>query len=483
MRYYVSHRFLPNLLGWLIATLVLGAGTGAWVALDAHLSHECACKLGDIFVLRAMPYMLSVLSAVAAVAVAITLWNRQWLWKNRFAIGIVVVFLSLHLMAVDFGPINPLNLTIVALFTLWLHYRLTNPDKVWIPSVFVTLVVLFFASAVLSTIGHHGPEVLVGLLVLAPKLVLAIILLDLLDEQRKTRLGLFAFMWTAGFFALAGIIQVSLYYVWQIELTLTDPLGPRYFEIGGMLFLRASGFAHTAHGFAQPLMVAAVIGFYLLVSPLGRGRKAMLALLSMLAGLGVVLSLARGQWLGLLVGLCAIPFIARPHRTLHWLGLAGLILATGLLPWAIDAIVALSPGGLSIRTVLMKAGLETLAEHPWNGVGINNFGAFSPSFERYPVHNAVMQVGSELGIPGLLAFLAVLSWVGLRLLWAMLSTDEPVMKSQLGALLVGYLALAVAIQADPMAYSEFVWVYFALAESTVCLTLGPRAAVRQGDAA
>ncbi len=476
MPYPVFHQLAPALLGCLIATLVVGAGTGAWVALDAHLSHECACKLSDISVLRTVPYTLSALSAVAAVIVALLLRNRRWVWENRFAIGIVVVFLSLHLMAVDFGPINPLNLTIVALFALWLHYRLTKPEKVWVSSVFTTLVILFFGSALFSTIGHHGPEVLIGLLVLTPKLVLAVILVDLLDEQRKTQLALFAFMWTAGFFALAGIIQVLLYYVWQIELTLTDPSGPRYSAAGGMLLLRASGFAHTAQGFAQPLMVAAAVGFYLLLSPLGRGRQATLVMLSTLAGLAVVLSLARGQWVGLLVGLCAIPFIARPHLTFHWLGLAGVIsvaaLAAGLLPWAIDASVSLSPSGVSIRSVLMKAGLETLAEHPWNGVGINNFGAFSPNLDRYPVHNAVMQVGSELGMPGLLAFLAVLSWVGVRLLWAMLNTDEPVIKSQLGALLVGYLALAIAIQADPMAYSEFVWVYFALAEATARATLG-----------
>ena len=146
-------------------------------------------------------------------------------------------------------------------------------------------------------------------------------------------------------------------------------------------------------------------------------------------------------------------------------------LTTGAVFWVLKSINSITESSDTIRVELIAGGIRTMLANPFTGVGINNFGGYSPSVERYPVHNSLFQPAAELGAFGALVFVAVLLWVGIRLVVGLRAAATTHSRNQLKALLAGYTCLIVAIQFDPMAYSEFVWVFLVLAESAVRVTL------------
>src|SRR5436309_1354830 len=168
------------------------------------------------------------------------------------------------------------------------------------------------------------------------------------------------------------------------------------------------------------------MGLALAVSPAGHGRRLRLAGLVVLTVTAVYASLVRGSWSALALGALLLPFIVRPERALVWIGLEGGLLvasfATGVLPAITRAVSNLSEVSIVERWVLFRAGIEAMIAHPLNGVGILNFGWYSPTIERLPVHNAVIQVGSELGLIALVLYVALFLRTGARLAQAMRMT-------------------------------------------------------------
>jgi O-antigen ligase len=72
-------------------------------------------------------------------------------------------------------------------------------------------------------------------------------------------------------------------------------------------------------------------------------------------------------------------------------------------------------GAAYVRIPLMKVAARMIIQNPWMGVGLNTYTeedqAYDTTDERItmvfpqPVHNVYLQLGAEIGIPGLLCFL------------------------------------------------------------------------------
>ncbi len=459
----------------LAAALLVGATVGAVAVLDPVVTPAVRRLLpgGSLRALGDVPYLLSITAVLLGLAGALCIRYRRAIVTGRISIAVAAVMVTSHLTAIGKGPFNPLTVVIVLLLGLWVLERLTRLDAPWRVEVFHGLVVLFLGAMLLSAFGRRPSEILPGLVTNAPKVLLAVLLVDFLENRPAVRRAIDASLWAAGLVALAGLGQVLLSYVWGLDISMAEP-HYRYAHIGSLSILRATGFSRFANQFAPPLVVACLIGLYLLPSRAGAGRRWPLAILIALTAAAVGFSLARGSWVALGIGAILIPWMKRPERSLHWFGLAvgilALGMATGAFPRLLRYVNHLSESGMEERTALLGSGLMALVQHPWSGVGVGNFGSYSPTFERPPVHNALLQIGSELGVPGLLVYAALILWVGLRLWLAARRTTDPIVKSELGALLVGLLALLVVIQAEPMGYSQFVWLYLALAEAAVrCL--------------
>lgn len=232
---------------------------------------------------------------------------------------------------------------------------------------------------------------------------------------------------------------------------------------------------------------------------LARTRRG-LALWTFVAGLAVVHLAAaqtRAVWVGLSVG--GLPALAlwrasAPGTTGAWpsrrrWALAGGILALGyalfffpqpfraLRPvtesvllaqgWRGPGIEGVAAGafpgkelraatGLGSRLLFWRAGLRMVADHPWTGVGPGNVGlVYSPTYHpieywwpewegEHFLHNDLLQVAAELGIPAVALILWILAALGV-MLWRARAASRPVAgQIQLVAALWALSAFSVA---------------------------------------
>jgi O-antigen ligase len=131
------------------------------------------------------------------------------------------------------------------------------------------------------------------------------------------------------------------------------------------------------------------------------------------------------------------------------------------------------------RLQIWRRGLGYMLQYPVLGVGPNNFGTaegtLSPLAERQQFgvgvrwsapHNSLVQVGAELGFPGLLMFVAMIgsAFVGLhRLNGTRRSTapqTSPELKQAVTAALLGFVVGAFFLS---LAYSEILYTLLAFA--------------------
>jgi hypothetical protein len=458
-------RPLRTLTGWQPA-LLAGCTVGGLVAADAAIGH--AYLFSRLFgrALRAWPYIPTALAVPLLLVLASCFILRERLWRHRGVAVVVLVMATSHLTALSLGPLNPLVIAILLAVGVWLLDLLTDHAHLE-PSVFRTLTIVFFACVLGSAFEADPGDVLSGIISFVPKFLLTILLVEMLRDKTQVRHAVAAMLAAAGAVAVVAIAQVAACYLFRLEFSLADEFY-RYANTPFGTLLRASGFSRTANQFVPPMGVVCVMAVCLAATRNGRAQRILFALLACVTAAAVILSVVRGMWVATAVGVVLVPFVVKPRLTPLWFGLLLFAflaaVASGLATWVIRTVVSLSEAGVSERVDLFNAGLKAMLGAV-NGVGMNNFGPFSPTFERYPVHNAPVQIGSELGLPGLVVFVMLLGWIGWRLLRAIPRAAGAEARAGLKALLLGHVVMIVAMQSEPMGYSQFLWIYLGLAEA------------------
>jgi len=154
------------------------------------------------------------------------------------------------------------------------------------------------------------------------------------------------------------------------------------------------------------------------------------------ATLCLILPLSRAGWVAFLLVLLALgvcfwltpgsrELLRRYRRSI--LGGLVLIAAVGAAfsPIIMRKILQSDPMNVQSRMELNEIALEMIRQHPLTGVGINNHSLGAEGLGRYEVyalafglppvvHNIYLLIASEIGIPGLLAFLGVMGTLLMR---------------------------------------------------------------------
>ena len=283
-------------------------------------------------------------------------------------------------------------------------------------------------------------------------------------------------------FAAAAYASVVL---WRFDLGAGDA-----WRLGRLYYYDANDFATLA-------VTALPLGLYFVHA--GRRPRARVLGAVALAVLTVtfVRSGSRGGFVALVAmgGFIVLRYTAVAlRRRLFFLGLVGLV----LLVTASDAYwqqmgTILSDNDYnhteeSGRLQIWSRGIGYMLQHPLLGVGPNNFGAaegtLSPFAARQQFgfgvrwnapHNSFIQVGAELGVPGLVFFLAVIAsaFTALRRpsRHDVLAEDRPGSRPELTqavtASLIGFVVGAFFLT---LAYSEMLYTLVALAAGLVKLT-------------
>ena len=153
------------------------------------------------------------------------------------------------------------------------------------------------------------------------------------------------------------------------------------------------------------------------------------ATLVMLAVL--ILTQSRGTYLALAVGLLLMALLRRPE--LLWgtpfllMGAGAAVRRFGLYPLVDAMLVTDSLGGLESRQQIWSAALGMIGHFPLTGIGLGAFDQtlsnvhpfstlYGPHANVNHAHNLFLQVGVDLGLPGLCAFVTLLI-ISLRAAW------------------------------------------------------------------
>ena len=157
---------------------------------------------------------------------------------------------------------------------------------------------------------------------------------------------------------------------------------------------------------------------------IGRGegmRRTASCLCIGIMGVCLILTWSRGAWLGLIFA--ALVFLFMWHHRSMWLVLAGAA-AIPMLPYILPqsiisrfaSIGDLTDSSTSYRVHIWHSSVSMIADHPFTGIGVGE-GAWRQLYPLYTYmgveqaphsHNLYLQIWLELGLTGILVFLAFL---------------------------------------------------------------------------
>ena len=148
-------------------------------------------------------------------------------------------------------------------------------------------------------------------------------------------------------------------------------------------------------------------------------RVSLMVVCLLMAGM-LFLTKSRGAWMGFGAGIAVVTFftLARSWKTLLGLSIAGLLGLVGLASspigqklFALDLL-----GGVEGRLEIFSRSLLMIRDFPFTGIGMGSFDrvvdTFYPFFLYSPgqivhAHNLFLQIAVDLGLPGLIAWLAI----------------------------------------------------------------------------
>jgi O-antigen ligase len=176
----------------------------------------------------------------------------------------------------------------------------------------------------------------------------------------------------------------------------------------------AAGAGHGAPVTRTCVAGLAVLGGALAVSrtPAARAAMATLPLVVVpVAAWALVVSQTRSAWVGALVGVSVLCVLRAPR--LLWLVAAGTAALLVLRPAGVTERLTLSDASTSDRIYMWQAGIDMVLDRPVFGQGPGMVLEVYPRY-RWPeathpmqphLHNNLLQVAAERGVPGLVFFL------------------------------------------------------------------------------
>ncbi len=251
---------------------------------------------------------------------------------------------------------------------------------------------------------------------------------------------------------------------------------------------KISGFPGAEHGFnvneiggAMAFFAPFVAGvaFYDWRSRTGGAliRRIVATIAFILLSGALILGQSRFAIFGVLLALGALSFLLIPARRWRYLALVVLVLVTVFEVYLIvnpapsdEVLTARDENSLATRLEIWGSALAIIRDHPLSGVGLNMFRA-NIVRAQYPApaygnkvlphaHDELLQVGSDMGLPGVILYVA---WHGVLLvmLLRIWRTSDNFVRAAALAAGAGLAAHAFFGLADAIAlYDRFIFAYW-----------------------
>ncbi len=206
-----------------------------------------------------------------------------------------------------------------------------------------------------------------------------------------------------------------------LQKTLGHTLGLDFLGERASVFLRASharargtlGFPNQYAAYIIMLIPLAVTMFVYSKKGL---KKIWYSLVIVLSTMGWISSLSRSAWLGLAGALVIIFIFMTRASSVNLKSFFLLVFIVAIISFVViffaDQVMGRiqKVGAQPYRWLMMRMAFQLIGKHPIFGVGLWNYQFHSYGDFRYwhAVHNMILRLGSELGIPGLILFLSIL---------------------------------------------------------------------------
>ncbi|MBU3158686.1 O-antigen ligase family protein [Clostridium frigoris] len=207
--------------------------------------------------------------------------------------------------------------------------------------------------------------------------------------------------------------------------------------------------------------------------------KSIYGIISVLLFVNIIMTYSRNAQLGVCIG-AVVLCVIYSYKLIIAFGVIGVL--TLFMPSVLDTVQALTNASRNAsRIKLWKTAIMMIKEHPILGVGNGNFisryneyvskykGLSYNAYKRYPAHNSYLKVESELGIVGIVSFLAILVTSLFRVKKLFTLTDDKFIKAFYMGAFASMIAFFFMNISDnlffvPMATTYF-WFLIATAES------------------
>jgi O-antigen ligase len=156
-----------------------------------------------------------------------------------------------------------------------------------------------------------------------------------------------------------------------------------------------------------------------------------------LGAFSLALTLTRSAWVGLVVACGFILALYKPRALLLVPAVLALFLVAAPQPMKRRAlsIFSLHSYGNAQRIEYLKAGWQIIRRYPLHGTGPDTvdmvfqdpkYGLSGASRQNVHLHNNIVQIAAERGIPALLAWLVFIVWAFVSVLKCLRNKDSPV---------------------------------------------------------
>ncbi len=449
--------------------LAIGFIVCAVTYLDPQISESMQLELGSmrrINIFQSVPYLLSSLVLLVPFFVILAVLK---FWRDDEA-PLVVAFFLLHTPIVNIGPADPFYGFLSLGLMLWIikilvyNRRLAPPS----PTVIAGLLLMAFAVVSCRRLGFIQASVR-GIFTIFLNLIFISMVMNHARTEQKLRKFIDLAIAAAVFSSVIGIGQWLLWRVTGIVVIGSD-IPEQSWEITPLgLMFAANGLGRNANHFGALLAWPCAMAFYLGLSPAIERRQQLLYRIAFcITFIAVILSLAKIGWIGLFVCFILAPyFLKRNISTWYtFLLIFALFLALlgGIHNVVIDMVTALNTGSLGERYTNYGLAVQVFREYPLTGVGLYTFADYPENLSRFPVHNAILQVFTEVGVFAGLAYCFILGSLYVRLILLIRRPLSPLQRAFVHALLLAHVELFIHVQMELMAYFSSVWLLMGLSE-------------------
>lgn len=455
----VSNWLIPVLVGGAIATALVA---DVWWVRGLSL-RWLAPQLGGV----APPVVVLLAIALCVVALFFATLGRSWMPQP----GLRLIFLLLvptQLVGFSLANIEPLKICLLVTVGCWLVYSMAHNRgvRLYPPFLMMWLVILIFSTA--SIVNGLVTSMLSQYSILA-KFLMFFIVANVIRTPHQLLYAVRLLVALGVMSAVVALVQEAIFYFLQVPLSLDDNASKYWFKetpLGWMI--RATGFHPTSQNLSHFLLIACAL---LLVGPFSAAQRFWGGVVM---AMGVFFTFSGNGLLVLAVVVFLVPVFRRPAISLHYLSvvLLSVLVAyeTGLLELVYHKyLLPLSGKSTEDRIELLQLGFAVVAQHPLLGMGLNNFGRLSPQ----PVHNAYMQLITEIGvIPGVL-LVVILALIYMRLLIGLRNMPSGPLLQSGKAVLLAFTGLVLHFMFEPFINSLVSWSIIGFAEATALLLYSP----------